>query len=74
MGIVPTSIDHVVSAMMRLACDDSVNGRSLGIGPGGAFDFQDDWQGQDGFLALKKFVEEGALGAGAGDSMRLLSG
>jgi hypothetical protein len=74
MGIVPSSVDHVVSAMMRLACDDSVNGRSIGIGPSGAFDFQDDWEGHDGFLALKKLVEDGALGVGAAQVMRGLHG
>ena len=70
MGVVPASVDHVVSAMMRLACDDSANGRSIGIGPGGAFDFQDDWEGHDGVLALKKLVEDGALGEWAAQAMR----
>jgi hypothetical protein len=61
-GIKLISPSLVVAAMERLACDESVNGRCLGVGPSGAFDFADDFEGNDGFLALRAFVESGALG------------
>ncbi len=61
-GIKLISVQHVVNAMLRLACDESVNGRSLGVGPDGPFDFGDDFAGHDGFLALRGFIESGALG------------
>ena len=63
-GFAVTKTEDVVQAVMRILCDEEIEGRAVGTWPGGAVDLCDDFEGFDGGQMALEMIHMGMLGEG----------
>ena len=63
-GFAVSKIEDVVQAVMRILCDEEIEGRAVGTLPGGAVDLCDDFEGFDAGQMALEMVHMGMLGEG----------
>jgi hypothetical protein len=63
-GFAVSKIEDVVQAVMRILCDEEIEGRAVGTCPGGGVDLCDDFEGFDGGQMALEMIQTGMLGEG----------